>query len=90
MSDWQFGIQEGGEFDGCKYVKLVGLGIDKTTKLSLGNPHQRDADGYSKMFANPKDRYCLVKIVEFYITNHLRPAYASVGLADGPFFVRRA
>ena len=42
------------------------------------------------MFANPRDRYCLVRILKHYIELHLKPSYALIGKTDGPFFVRRA
>ena len=64
--------------------------MDKTTILSLGNPHQREKDGYSKMYENPKDMYCLVKLLDHYINKHLLPAFALEGKTDGRFFTRRA
>ena len=61
MSHWECGTQIGGEFAGRDYVKLLANGTDKTARLSLGNPHQRDPnDHYTKFYANPKDLYCLV------------------------------
>ena len=93
-SSFELSSQVGGEFDGVEYLRLKAFGAatngDKTKKLSLGNPYQRDASGFFKIYANSSDPFCLVKLFKYYVVEHLLPAMKEEGLNDSFFFVRRA
>jgi hypothetical protein len=93
-SDFTLDFQKGGPFDGRRFLQLNSFGAagnaDKTCKLSLGNPYIRDASGYYKIYENPGDKFCLIKLYVYYVTEHLLPAMAHEGKEDHWFFIRRA
>ena len=85
-SSFILSTQVGGEFDGIEYLQLKAFGAatngDKTRKLSLGNPYQRDASGFFKIYANASDSFCLIKLFKYYVVEHLIPAMKEENLED--------
>ena len=76
---------------GFKCLRLRGFkGADKTSKLSLANPYQFEVGGYLKIWENPNDPFCLVKLFHHHRTKHLEPAAEFYGIKDPYFFMRRA
>jgi hypothetical protein len=81
ISDFKFGTTP----DGKRTVELLGLNTDKTQKLSFGCTNLRqDFVGANVWQENPNDDFCGVRIIYFYIQEHLPLGYTD------RLFLRRA
>ena len=92
-NSFELGVQHGGPNHNRKYVKLIGLdGRDKAAKLSLANPHQATMGNTMIIWESPSlnDQLDYVRMMEFYYETQLNPLRLAEGIADCPFFLRRA
>jgi hypothetical protein len=81
ITDFRFGTTS----DGIRTVELLGLNTDKIQKLSFGCTNLRqDFVGANVWHENPSDAFCGVKIIYFYIREHLPAGY------NDRLFLRRA
>jgi hypothetical protein len=75
----------GTNHQGLRTIQLLGLPTDKTHKISFGCTSVRqDFVGAHTLVENPPDDLCGVKLIFYYINDHLPPGYT------GRLFLRRA
>jgi hypothetical protein len=92
VSSFEFFVEEEiPQHRGRRCLVLLSFGnADKTNKITLANPHVLDTSGALKIWENPADPYCIVKLFDCMVNKHLIPAMTYHGLKDAPLFNRRA
>jgi hypothetical protein len=92
VSSFEFFVEEEiPKYVGRRCLVLMSFGnADKTNKISLANPYVLDTSGSLKIWENPADPYCIVKLFDCMVNKHVIPAMTYHGLTDAPLFNRRA
>ena len=76
----KFGRVQNGKYKGLKKMRILGNPADKTSRLSLKNPHVRRCPD-NDIVENRNDGLCAIELVERFIEIAFPPGY------EGPLFV---
>ena len=92
VSSFEFFVEEEViKYIGRRCLVLLTFGnADKTNKISMANPYVLNTSGTLKIWENPADPYCIVKLFDCLTNKHVIPAMTYHNLKDAPLFNRRA